>query len=253
MVAMVELTAPLIGYPTDFPAGHVIGRHRHASAQLVYAASGVMSVVTDQGRWVVPPQRAVWVPPCVPHSIRMAGPVEMRTLYLDPTLLADPPRTCCVIQVSPLLRELVLRAMRIAGPYADSSREARLVRVLVDELETARVAPLHLPMPRDPRLARVARALLDDPADGRTLAAWTRAAGASGRTLQRRFRTETGLSFGQWRQQVRLLRALERLAAGASVTEVAFDLGYDSPSAFVTMFRRALGTTPGRYFAARVA
>jgi AraC-like DNA-binding protein len=251
LVDLVELTAPLIGYATDFPAGHAIGRHRHASAQLIYAASGVMSVATEQGRWVVPPQRAVWVPPDVPHSIRMAGAVEMRTLYLRPTLLADPPRTCCVVQVSPLLRELILRAMRINGAYAESSREAHLVRVLVDELETARVAPLHLPMPRDPRLARVARGLIADPADARTLEAWTRAAGASDRTLQRRFRAETGLSFGKWRQQVRLLRALERLAAGAAVTEVAFDLGYDSPSAFVTMFRRALGTTPGRYFTSR--
>jgi AraC-like DNA-binding protein len=139
--------------------------------------------------------------------------------------------------------------MQLTGPYPESGREARLVRVLADELQTARVAPLHLPMPQDPRLLRVARELVANPADGRTLAAWTRAAGASGRTLQRRFRAETGLGFGKWRQQVRLLRALERLAAGAAVTEVAFDLGYDSPSAFVTMFRRALGTTPGRYFA----
>jgi AraC-like DNA-binding protein len=179
----------------------------------------------------------------------MAGPVAMRTLYLDPALLADAPRTCCVVHVSPLLRELILRAMQLTGPYPESGREARLVRVLADELQTARVAPLHLPMPQDPRLLRVARELVANPADGRTLAAWTRAAGASGRTLQRRFRAETGLGFGKWRQQVRLLRALERLAAGAAVTEVAFDLGYDSPSAFVTMFRRALGTTPGRYFA----
>jgi AraC-like DNA-binding protein len=111
----------------------------------------------------------------------------------------------------------------------------------VDELETARVAPLHLPMPRDPRLARVARALIADPADVRTLAAWTRAAGASGRTLQRRFRAETGLSFGKWRQQVRLLRALERLASGAAVTEVAFDLGYESPSARRNIVTNALG------------
>jgi AraC-like DNA-binding protein len=250
LVSLVEMTAPLVGYAADLPAGHVIRRHRHASAQLVYAASGVMSVITDQGRWVVPPQRAVWVPPRVPHGIRMAGPVAMRTLYLDPRLLAEPPPTCCVVQVSPLLRELILRAMRFTAPYSDAGPEARVVRVLADELETARVAPLHLPMPQDARLVRVARGLLADPADGRTLAAWTRAAGASGRTLQRRFRAETGLSFGKWRQQVRLLRALERLAAGAAVTEVAFDLGYDSPSAFVTMFRRALGTTPGRYFAA---
>jgi len=186
LVSLVELTAPVVGYGADFPAGHVVRRHRHDSAQLVYAASGVMSVITDHGRWVVPPQRAVWVPPRVAHSIRMAGAVAMRTLYLDPAILSDAPRTCCVVQVGPLLRELILRVMELGGSYAEDGREARMVRVLADELVAARVAPLHLP---------------------------------------------------------------ERLAAGASVTEAAFDLGYDSPSAFVTMFRRALGTTPGRYFA----
>ena len=250
-MSLVELTAPVVGYAADFPAGHRIARHRHPSAQLIYAASGVMTVATDQGRWVVPPLRAVWVPPGVPHSITMAGPVAMRTLYLDPRLFGGAPRTCCVLQVSPLLRELILRTMSFASAWDEEGREARIVRVLADELETARVAPLELTMPRDPRLLSVARALLADPADRRTLGEWTRSAGASERTLQRRFRAETGMPFGRWRQQVRLLRALERLAAGEPVTTVALDLGYDSPSAFVTMFRRALGTTPGRYYQSR--
>ncbi len=238
------MSRPVVGYVADFPSGHEIRRHRHATGQLIYAASGVMTVQTAAGRWVVPPERAVWVPPRVPHAIRMTGLVRMRTLYLDADALAGLPATCAVVQVRPLLRELILAAVALAQPYAPNGREARLVAVLLDELDAARTAP----MPRDPRLRRVTDRLLADPADRRPLAAWAQTAGASTRTLARLFQRETGLGFAHWRQQARLLRALERLAAGEPVTTVAFDLGYDGPSAFIAMFRSRLGTTPGRYF-----
>jgi AraC-like DNA-binding protein len=153
-----------------------------------------------------------------------------------------------VLQVSPLLRELIVRVVAFEGPYAESGREARLVAVLLDEVAAARTAPLHLPTPRDPRLRVITERLAADPGDKRSLAVWARSAGASARTLARLFQQETGSSFAHWRQQARLLRALERLAAGDPVTTVALDLGYDSPSAFITMFRSRLGATPGRYF-----
>jgi AraC-like DNA-binding protein len=152
------------------------------------------------------------------------------------------------VQVRPLLRELILQAVAFPAPYAPNGREARLVAVLVDELTAARTAPLHLPMPRDPRVLAVTERLSADPGDRRPLGAWVRTAGASARTLARLFQRETGLSFAHWRQQARLLRALERLAAGEAVTTVAMDLGYESPSAFITMFRSRLGATPGKYF-----
>lgn len=243
------MARPVVGYAADFPTSHQIRRHRHAAGQLIFAASGVMTVTTDVGRWVVPPERAVWVPPHVAHAIRMTGAVRMRTLYLEGKATAGLPATCAVVQVRPLLRELILQAVAIPQPYPASGREARLVAVLVDELTAARTAPLHLPMPRDPRLVAVTGPLAADPADKRPLAAWARTAGASARTLARLFPRETGLSFAHWRQQARLLRALERLAAGEAVTTVALDLGYESPSAFITMFRSRLGATPGRYFA----
>jgi AraC-like DNA-binding protein len=251
LVALVAMTRPVVGYAADFASGHHIRRHRHAAGQLIFAASGVMTVTTDAGRWVVPPERAVWVPPHVPHAIRMTGMVRMRTLYLEAKALeriAGLPAACAVVQVRPLLRELILQAVACRQPYAPSGREARLVAVLLDELTTARAAPLHLPMPRDPRLLAITERLSLDPADKRPLGAWARTAGASARTLARLFRRETGLGFAHWRQQARLLRALERLAAGEGVTSVALDLGYDSPSAFITMFRSRLGATPGRYF-----
>ena len=242
------MTRPVVGYAADYASGHFIPRHRHADGQVIFATTGVMTVTTVAGRWVVPPERAVWVPPNVTHAIRMTGAVAMRTLYLDDHGRASLPDTCAVLQVSPLLRELIVRVVAFAGPYAKDGREARIVGVLLDEVAAARTAPLHLPMPRDPRLRVITDQLTADPADRRSLAEWARSAGASARTLARLFQGETGLSFAHWRQQARLLRALERLAAGDPVTTVALDLGYDSPSAFITMFRSRLGATPGRYF-----
>ena len=249
LFSAVDMQRPLVGYAADFPSGYVLRRHRHPSAQLIYASSGVMTVTTAQGRWVVPPQRAVWVPPAVSHSVQMTGEVKVRTLYLEPTLLRDPPTTCCVVHVSPLLRELILRVVELVQPYALDGPAARVVAVLVDEIKASRVAALHLPRPNDPRLVAITTRLEKDPADKRTLAEWSRTAAAIPRTLARLFQKETGLSFTRWRQQACLLRALELLAAGGSVTAVAIDLGYDSVSAFISMFRNSLGMTPGRYFA----
>ena len=173
----------------------------------------------------------------------------MRTVSLDTERLDDLPAKCCVVNVSPLLRELILRSVAFEQPYSESGREARMAAVLVDELRSAAEAPLHLPALRDPRAGKIAAALRKNPADARGLEEWAHEAGASARTLARLFREETGMTFGGWRQQVRLLSALERLASGDAVTNVALDCGYESPSAFIAMFRRALGVTPGKYFA----
>lgn len=242
------MTRPVVGYAADYASGDLIHCHRHADGQVIFATTGVMTVTTAAGQWVVPPQRAVWVPPNVTHAIRMTGAVAMRTLYLGAAARASLPDTCAVLHVSPLLRELIVRVVAFARPYAKSGREARLVGVLLDEVAAARTAPLHLPTPSDPRLRVITDQLAVDPGDKRSLAVWARSAGASARTLARLFQHETGLSFAHWRQQARLLRALERLAAGDPVTTVALDLGYDSPSAFISMFRSRLGATPGRYF-----
>jgi AraC-like DNA-binding protein/mannose-6-phosphate isomerase-like protein (cupin superfamily) len=247
-VQVVEMRRPLVAHAARYADGERIPRHRHPVAQLIHAWQGVMSVRTDQGSWVVPPQRAVWVPPGVVHSIRMRGRVEMCTVYLEPRRVPDAPSGCCVVQVTPLLRELILRAAGFAPAAAETGPEARVAALLVDEIRAAPVAPLHLPEPRDPRLRAVTRALLRDPGDARSLSAWARQAGASARTLARGFLRETGMGFGVWRQQARLLRGLELLAEGEPVTGVALELGYAGPSAFIAMFRRSLGATPGRYF-----
>jgi AraC-like DNA-binding protein len=248
-VDLVELVRPLAGIAADYASGDFVPRHSHDSAQLVYASTGVLSVYTDEGIWVVPPERAVWVRRGVEHSIRMSGDVQMRTVYLDPDRVAGLPSACCVVNVSPLLRELILRVVSCQQPYEEGGPIARAAAVLVDELRAAPEAPLHLPLVRDERAQRIATALRANPADARSLDEWAGEVGASARTLARLFKDETDMTFGGWRQQVRLIAALERLAAGQPVTNVAFDCGYESLSAFIAMFRRAFGVTPGKYFA----
>jgi AraC-like DNA-binding protein len=242
------LTAGVRAYARTYPKGFDIALHRHAWGQLIYARSGVMTVTVagpaEGGSWVVPPQRALWVPAETDHWIRCGTQLSMRTLYVAPATRALPVR-CCVVNVPPLLRELILAAVEAPGP---PRRRRLLTALILDEIRAATVAPLHLPEPTDPRLVRITGAIREQPGDARTLGAWAREAGASTRTLSRLFLAETGMTFRQWQRQARLLAALVRLAEGTSVTAVAFELGYESPSAFISAFRRALGRTPRRYF-----
>lgn len=239
---------PVVALTEEYPAGHVIPPARHPRGQLIYADRGVVTVNAPQGTWVLPPHRAVWMPAGTPHWTRTASALSSRYLYVDPAAAPGLPAHVTVITVSPLLRELIEAVCALPADYDEDGPAGRLVAVLLDQMRTVPVAPLHLPLPADPRLQALADALRADPADARSLADWGRAVGASERTLGRLFLRETGLTFRAWRQQVRLLAALERLAAGEAVTVVALEVGYESPSAFVAMFRRVLGASPGRYF-----
>ena len=232
----------------EYADGTVLAAHAHPRAQLVYAVSGTMTVFTEAGVWVVPPQRAVWVPAESRHEIRMSGTVAMRTLYLGRGTPHDSADRCFVVSVRPLLRELILECVRLGGRH--ERRRSALEGLLLDELREASVAPLYLPEPHDDRLVRITRALRADPGDARSLDEWARVVGAGTRTLARLFLAETGLSFRAWRQQARLLGSLELLAQGVPVARVSSELGYSSTSAFIHMFRRALGVTPSRYFTA---
>ncbi len=243
-----DVPRPIAAMAKNFPDGNRVAPHRHRRAQLVFAAQGVMEVWTPQGSWVVPPNRAVWMPAETEHAIRSRGDVAMRTLYVRADIAASLPRQCCVVAVSPLLRELILRAVELPLLYDEAGPEARVMALILDEIRALPVLPLHLPWPGDARLKRLCAAIHEDPASERTLEEWAQGVGASSRTLARLFRKETGMSFGAWRQQVRLVDALGRLATGQKVTAVALDLGYQSPSAFTSMFRRALGRAPTRYF-----
>jgi AraC-like DNA-binding protein len=244
---------PLAAMAKEFPDAHRIARHSHTRAQLIFAIRGVMTVSTEQSRFIVPPQRALWMPGGMQHSILMSGAVSMRTLYVQEKGARGLPGRCRVLAVSPLLRELIVRATALPVLYDEKGADGRLMQMILDEIANLPTVPLDLPMPSDKRLLRLCAALIDDPADPRTLEEFAQEANASARTLARLFRSETDMSFGAWRQQLRLLEAVRRMAAGAPVTTIALDLGYASPSAFAAMFRKTLGVPPSRYFVNEIA
>ncbi|MCC7001045.1 MAG: helix-turn-helix transcriptional regulator [Gemmatimonadaceae bacterium] len=232
------------------PPGHRIDAHDHAWLQVVYAESGVMTVSADDHQWVVPPHRCLLLPPRVPHAVSIVSTTAMRTLYLRHSLargLADAIR---VMDVSPLLRELILECVQLGALDRRTAQDRALATVLLARLREAPTLGVGLPLPADPRARRVAEFVLADPGASLPLADLAARAAASARTIERLFTDETGLSFGRWRQQARLQHALRRLAEGDPVTTVSLACGYDSPSAFSAMFRRALGANPRDYLSA---
>ena len=239
---------PVVTKAIDYPAGHVIALHHHARGQLVYAEHGVMMVGGDGGQWVVPPTRAIWMPPGVSHHIRCIGVVHMRSIYVRPDAALHLPAKAQAVGVSGLLAELIRAAVQVPLPYDADSRDGRLMRLLLDELHALPVLPLYLPQPTDERLRRICTRIAEHPDDVSTLDNWAVALDIAAKTIQRLFLRETGMTFGQWRQQARLLHGLERLAVGEKVVDVALALGYDSPSAFAAMFKRQFGETPSAFF-----
>ncbi len=232
---------------SDHKAGNSIEHHAHDWHQLIYASAGVLTVWTEAGSWVAPTQMAIWVPAGTRHGIRFAAGSAFRTLYLRPGWRGDLPDRCSAVAVSPLLRELILKAVRTGMLDSRDPAEAALALLIAEEFRQARVPPFELPQPASPATRRAA-ALIEQGAEPLDGAALARAAGIGQRTLERRFRAETGLGPSAWRRQRGLLAALERLAAGAPVKAVAAEAGYATPSAFVAAFRAAFGVTPGRYF-----
>jgi AraC-like DNA-binding protein len=234
-----------------YPAGRKIALHFHDRDQVGFAAQGVMTVRTGESAWVVPTLRAVWIPARVPHAISMSGRVAMRTLYFRARLAKTLPRSCCVLNVPPLLRELILHACSLAELRKGIRKHRHLVELILDQLEAIETISLQLPNPADPRARKVAETLLADPSDPRTFAQICKAAGAGQRTVERRFQQDTGMTFQRWRQQLRLMQGMRLLAGGANVTEAALEAGYSTPSAFIAMFRKNWGTTPSRCFGTR--
>jgi len=222
--------------------------HKHRKGQLMYVSEGVLHVETDAGMWVVIPQRAVWLPPQVVHRGLSRRGFALCNLYVDANYSRALPQHCCTVTITPLVRELLLQGARFGSRYPRNGPQMRLLSVLVEHIATLPQAPLHLPEPKDRRLRAITAALRVNPTCDDTLDQWAARVGASSRTLARLFVKETKLTFASWRQQLRLLVALEALAHGQSVTAAALDAGYEDTSAFISMFRRALGVTPGRYF-----
>lgn len=245
---VLDQSSRIVTLTHNYSAGHKIPLHFHDRDQLVYASRGVMTVHTADGTWVVPTHRAVWIPEAVPHTISMSGMVAMRTLYLKARLATPMPRDCCVVNVPPLLSELILHACACESLSSRVAAHRHLIDVIVDQLKVVQTVPLQLPTLADPRAQRLAEFLNADPGNRQSLARVCRMAGASGRTMERLFQEETGMTLGKWRQQLRLMQAMRLLGEGAKVTCAALEAGYSAPSAFIAAFRRSLGTTPAAYF-----
>jgi len=247
--AYEDIPREVVATGNDYPPHRVLPSHAHKRGQLLYAATGVVAVTTAGGSWVVPPRRALWIPPGVAHEVCMNGTVSTRSAYVRRETAArlGLPGRCRVIEVSPLLHALLLEAVDLPAEYDLDGRDGRVMALLLDEIAAAPALPLNAPLPADPRLARLCRALLQAPALEIDIDAMAHKAGMSRRSFTRLFRAQTGMSFGLWRQQACLLAALTRLGRGEPVTRVAAELGYGSASAFAAAFRRALGVPPSRY------
>jgi AraC-like DNA-binding protein len=239
--------ADIASVSVELQHAHVIPEHSHPEDQLLFASRGVMTLRTKQGVWVVPPMRAVWIPADTPHSVNVSGQVSMRTLYLSPKLCRTLPAKCFVMNVSALLKELIVHACKLSRLSKKVATESRIIETLIDQLKAVGSVPLQLPRPEDSRAKRVMDALFANPGDQRTLEKLCRDCGASKRTIQRLFLEETKMTFAKWRQQLRLLHGMQSLASGEKVTAAAWQAGYSSTSAFISMFRKQLGTTPRHY------
>lgn len=220
--------------------------HMHRRGQLLHATTGIMRVETAHAAWILPPARALWLPPQLPHSVTMRSRVEMRTVYIDQAACEKLPDRPVFAEISGLLRELILALLDEPADYGEDERGGAISRLILTEIGRLDERRYDVPMPRDDRALRVARALLDDPSIDRDLDRWADEAGASRRTLARLFRHETGLGFAEWRARLRAVDGLARLSGGMSVAEASAAVGYASASAFTAMIRRTLGNAPRR-------
>jgi AraC-like DNA-binding protein len=244
-----QLPRSVTAMPSEVPHGELVEAHSHPWVQLLYASEGVMRVRTELGVWIIPPRRALLIAPGVVHELTMLSRVNMRALYIEADAADGLVDGCRVLEVSPLLRELILALSLEPVDYPPGGRGEALARLILSELAAMETVPIAVPWPRDRRLLALCEDIMTDPGNLRRLDDYALDAGASARTLIRLFPRETGLHYRQWVQQVHLAHAFEMLARGESVGNVAQALGYASPSAFTSMFRKLLGKTPQHYLA----
>lgn len=232
----------------DLNAAEGLRAHTHAWGQVTYALEGILRVTVGRETWIVPPHRAIWIPNELEHEVVTVEKARLRVLFVAADRAPFPGRHCKVLDVSPLLRELILA---MANVEIGSARESRLTALILDELSHLTTLPIVVALPHDKRLKALCEMLIEDPASNATLDKWAMEVGASGRTLARLFERELGMCFSQWRQQVRLAHAAPLIARGLPLKQVASELGYASQSAFTAMFRKTFGESPRTFFAKR--
>jgi AraC-like DNA-binding protein len=238
---------PIVALPSEYPDGYQVQDHHHSRSQLLHALTGVVLVKTKYGRWMVPPDHAMWIPAGIEHAVEMLGNVSMRSIYVAPDAIEGLPDGLRVVGVTGLMRSLIVEAVTLPADTQPAGRAGLVLNLLLHEIPNLPEQPLGLPFPAEPRLAALCRRFVAAPSPHATIDEWADAAGMSRRTFTRLFHRQTGLSLSTWRRQACLFAALPRLADGEPITRVALDLGYDSVPAFTTMFRRMLGTSPRAY------
>ncbi len=234
---------PVLAIGTDYPPGRLLEFHRHRRAQLLYGATGIMRVDTADATWTVPTRRAVLIPSNTDHQVLMDG-VSTRSLYIEPSAAPWFPTRCQVVDVSPLLRALLLAAVDVPAEYQSHGRDGALISLILHEIQSVTPLPLDLPMPGRDDLRSLCQAFAAAPSVRELPGQWATRLSVSSRTFNRVFRAETGLTFQQWRQRACVLHAIRLLSTGATVTRVAATLGYDTPAAFSAMFAKQVGSTP---------
>jgi AraC-like DNA-binding protein len=245
-----SVARPLRVVARDLEADELLRAHQHPWGQVTYALNGAVQVNANHQTWFVPPLRAIWIPPLMVHEVRTLERAQLRAIYVDSSLAPIAGEDCVVLEVSELMRELVraLTNIELNDDPHQVEREMHLSACLLDELAYAAPLPLNVPMPRDSRLRSLCEILIADPASNQSLADLSKQVGASERTLARLFQTEMQMSFGLWRQQMRLARAAPLMARGLPLSAVAAELGYASQSAFSAMFKRTFGQSPTTFF-----
>ncbi|WP_429298477.1 AraC family transcriptional regulator [Paraburkholderia sp. GAS199] len=246
------LTRDVLASVMHYRHGERVIWHQHRHGQLVFAVRGVVRVLTPVRTWTLPPSRAVWLPSDIDHELHAVGETDLCSVYIEPEAFPWPWREPAVIAASPLMRELAVTLSADGDDYAPGSRAALSAPLLLKVLgDTPAVPESGVPLPRDGRLLKICEHMMNDPASELTLDFWGEHFGASGRTLARAFKLETGLTFGVWRQQLRVAEAITRLALGQPVARISTELGYSSASAFIAMFRQVTGESPQRYLASK--
>lgn len=218
-------------------------------AKLLFTQRGLITIEVDNNLWIAPSQYAIWIPVGKKHLIRCVGSIEVYALFIDHTTASSLPDQCRMASVSALLRELIIATSELPYHNARQRADERMIAVMLDQIDSALVNGFQLPIPSDPRLRAISDSLIENPSDRATATNWAHRLGMSERSFFRFMRDKTGTSFGQWRKQFQILFALQRLKEGAAVQNIANELGYESSSAFITMFRKALGQSPARYLA----
>lgn len=238
---------PVLSINWQADQAHRTRGHQHPRAQIIYQLSGTYRVTTDSGNFIVPPQQAIWIPPNRYHETYTSDAAQALMLFIDFSLAQSLPQHCMVVAVSPLLAQLFIRAANYGNDYSSEGKEFRLVSVMLDELHSLQPQHMTLPLAKDKRLHKAMENLLRHPTRELSLQQLANQCAASSRTLARLFRQQVGMTYLEWRNRLCLLEAIDRLTQGQAVSRVAGDLGYQSVSAFIAMFRRHMGVSPSRY------